>query len=67
MSLAEVKAWRRPGRVSHVMRAAADVTDSVNTLHTHGIQLAIACSRDVTETRQTPEERQVLPIQHPSI
>ena len=25
------KAQRRPGRVLHVMRAAADVTDSINT------------------------------------
>ena len=31
LSLAVRKAQRRPGRVSHVMCAAADVTNSVNT------------------------------------
>ena len=43
------------------------LTSRIPLIHTHSIQLAIACSRDATETRQTPEERQVLPIQHTSI
>ena len=43
------------------------LTSRISLIHTHSIQLAIACSRDATETRQTPEDRQVLPIQHTSI
>ena len=54
-----------PGRSRHVIRVVTDVTDFVNTYSQYSIcsiQFAIACSRDATETRQTPDQRQVLPI-----
>ena len=48
------------GRISHVMRAAADVTDSADTYS----QYSTCCYlfQRCSETIQTPDEKQVLHI-----
>ena len=53
LSLAVRKSRRRPGRVSHVMRAAAYVTDSVNTYsqYSTGYRLFQRRYRDQTNSR----------------
>ena len=53
LSLAVRKSRRRPGRVSHVMRAAAYVTDSVNThsQYSTGYRLFQRRYRDQTNSR----------------